>query len=1256
MALEMDMGLSEHGDFDHSVIYEHDYVSPLLARTLALQLELSCRLESHDAWAASLWHDVRSEGDNRIDHGTCHPFTEFSTRPLVLGTGATRHMDSSPDVEPCLDPGPPEIEFSTGVPCAFDHEHNVVQSRESDSVHTTGLCTDLSASGLVPSSVLLPASHRASRPSNYLVKGGSCRSFPDVAPAQHVSAVLPAGILRCRSHHRATSGHRVRFDFSVQFWFPAPSQMTLPRDTSYHSAAWAPPSQAEHVGFRSPAICSQAPSSTSKAEHVGFRSPPAPPVCAAMPKDFVVFEDGEDVDLSIRPTPTLPKQVAGRAPCSDVTNHLLSMPGAEHVGFRSPLHPCHSPSSHDENESCRDFVPFRSATRKKPSPKPALALRSPAPSHEDMPHGTLGYRVGGTSVAPSQMASVGTLLPVEAPSSKVPYSAFDSVIEHRILQAEPDWAERRFVIEAIKTSVFPGNPLGRFMRHDVAGYPSPQVMITPAKRFETRGSVVFDLRRLDLGIEVTDISPGASIAATLPQLRKLTSFPVVLNALRSRTLLCTVNGAAATAETVLHAEAEVIVFSGSLGTLTSREFRQPLIASEAASSSSGPFRPPTPPIPSPVIPAARRWGRARQVTQAQDAALQRLAIADDTAPICTIFDPHRQFHLCQSPSCANPSSFLAFAMAKVTYLGECVDGRILSFPLPGLPSPQACVHGIVSNAYVVVPVALGAGSFCTISVHRSATVLDLFEQLEQRCGIPRSYRHLLRTGWIACYINDRLATDVDAAHAFRFADSARIERTPALERRESPQRLEDVVMPQPAESRSVVIHRPGSSPLCLPPGTPTEDALADLLVDLGLLQPEGSLRPTNPTPAQVGQETHYLLLTPEEALDAHEWMIVDLQQVAHPPLAQFWTTSLRLPFLVPDFAEMLAAAFPSLPVVVGAFFADSDLELPQAIQQAPVVTAIGLPDANAASSSTTTVTATLAPTTSTTTVPSSPPIGDDGLSTVPVTPRPGMSSGSAEHPNDLPAPAARALQTASEVQSGDTQLVAVFDTILHVSLHCVPDSLSLAEVVAVVLQASNHLTPPLSFRVLRGTFAWLPAIQIVVWTEPLPGMRVLPVHMGDGELDFCTVSIPIEASAYETAIHIALIRPDHERLRYRIARGSRVLFADGQRTEPFLAWQLASADGGIIADYLAAPSRHFRPPVPVPTVVLLYTLLKNVLQYAVTRWLFIVLIVPRPLLRSILPLDHSSFLPALFLPSMHPARHDSAFRLSCRLRILAGST
>ena len=91
--------------------------------------------------------------------------------------------------------------------------------------------------------------------------------------------------------------------------------------------------------------------------------------------------------------------------------------------------------------------------------------------------------------------------------------------------------------------------------------------------------------------------------------------------------------------------------------------------------------------------------------------------------------------------------------------------------------------------------------------------------------------------------------------------------------------------------------------------------------------------------------------------------------------------------------------------------------------------------------------------------------------------------------------------------------------------------------------------------------------------------------MGDGDLDFCTVSVPVEVSAFETAIHVALVRPERNRLRYHIAHGSRILYADGQRTAPFLAWQLASTDGAIVSDQLPASMRPLAPPAPTNSIV-----------------------------------------------------------------------
>ena len=78
-------------------------------------------------------------------------------------------MDSLPDVEPCPVPESTEIEFITGVPCAFDQEHQAVHSRECDSVHTTGLCTAFPTADSVPSPASLLESPSAFCLSNHLV-------------------------------------------------------------------------------------------------------------------------------------------------------------------------------------------------------------------------------------------------------------------------------------------------------------------------------------------------------------------------------------------------------------------------------------------------------------------------------------------------------------------------------------------------------------------------------------------------------------------------------------------------------------------------------------------------------------------------------------------------------------------------------------------------------------------------------------------------------------------------------------------------------------------------------------------------------------------------------------------------------------------------------------------------------------------------------------------------------------------------------
>ena len=61
-------------------------------------------------------------------------------------------------------------------------------------------------------------------------------------------------------------------------------------------------------------------------------------------------------------------------------------------------------------------------------------------------------------------------------------------------------------------------------------------------------------------------------------------------------------------------------------------------------------------------------------------------------------------------------------------------------------------------------------------------------------------------------------------------------------------------------------------------------------------------------------------------------------------------------------------------------------------------------------------------------------------------------------------------------------------------------------------------------------------------------------------MDVCAVSVHVDGSPYEAAVQVADACFEHERLRYRVAQGSKLFLADGIRAEPFIAWQLAGAD------------------------------------------------------------------------------------------------
>ena len=754
----MEWGLNRH-----SVTQEVDYVSPIAARSSALQLELACNLHNHGPWVDQLWHDARVDELDNDDLTTCCPSGDLAERFPLHGTGATGHMDSLPGIEPCHDVWAAKLETAIVAACRLDLCEMVGISHEP--VHSALDCHVqrqyqghpflTSCISACPFSVFCRQAEdtcelRLTTPRT-LVKGGSCRSFPDVAP--------------------------VAGSYCPRLAFSTDNQGDLFREQIRCNASTAqlPVTPSPRGILVKGGSCRPFPQCDTGSRHISHRKP-----CRVRFSHEVAFWF---------PSPTQ-LQLAQSSPPGADTGIQLQLPGKLVLGRRKPK-------------------------------APTVVTVPPQQGSDALPFETAGYRLQDNALRNAAFTQVASCSSDPSGFCSSPFSSFDSVSGHRVLQGQSDWPDWRFVIHAIKESVFPGNPLGRFMHHNVVGFPTPQVMITPARRFEAVGSVVFDLRGLSLGIEVVDITPGVSIAAVLPSVKRFPSFPAVLSALRKHTLRCTVNDKPATAETTLAAEAEVIIISGSIdasATLDDDPRPGPLTAASASSSASVSFserpqRPPTPPIPARPVQVIRRWGQARRVTSAMETAMRRQDEADDSAPICTIFDPLRQFQFSQTPTCHRPSAFLAFAMSKATHLGDCLDGRILSYPLPGVPTPQACVHSIVHAGYIVIPVALGDGSFCTLSIHKSSSVVQLFEQLESRCGVPRSYRFLLQRGWIVCFINHRAVSDVTAADALMFADSAHLMRTPTLVARESPARLEDAVSLRPLDSQSVFVHRPGAVPI-----------------------------------------------------------------------------------------------------------------------------------------------------------------------------------------------------------------------------------------------------------------------------------------------------------------------------------------------------------------------------------------------------------------------------------------------------------
>ena len=139
------------------------------------------------------------------------------------------------------------------------------------------------------------------------------------------------------------------------------------------------------------------------------------------------------------------------------------------------------------------------------------------------------------------------------------------------------------------------------------------------------------------------------------------------------------------------------------------------------------------------------------------------------------------------------------------------------------------------------------------------------------------------------------------------------------------------------------------------------------------------------------------------------------------------------------------------------------------------------------------------------------------------------------------------------------QYFAVFDVIQHVRVHRARPEATITGIVTEAIRSAQHLPSPISFRLLQHTVPGLPQVQLVLWSEPNPGFRVMPV-IGTASHAVCTVNVPVDCPPFELASQVSLSCGVLDRLRYQVADGSQAVLVDGQPTAPFVPGQLAGGD------------------------------------------------------------------------------------------------
>ena len=335
--------------------------------------------------------------------------------------------------------------------------------------------------------------------------------------------------LACIAAHTEKTPRRLRFNFEVAFWFPAPEQILI---SGYGGM--------EHVGFRSPL------------PH-GDSSPPALP--ADVERTYVgsVWESlGSSAPRTISLHDCIP--VSSYVPWS----------GLEHVGFRSPAIPAAYPGpsvQHWPKAPSRHVSVVHAADRTCRATSSWLVR--------------IGASRGRTNSG--KAALVSTAVENKGPDF---FTSFDLLAGASVYDRQPEWDADACVRRAITASHVP-SPVGRRIIHYVPGWPAPQAIVTSGHRYRTHVSCVLVFQsepHVPITVEALPWETPADLVRFAPPHLGL-----------SGATACTVNGYAGQCDQRIPPDADWIELR--VAALTANEARRCIAAWGALPRSDPPFVP-----------------------------------------------------------------------------------------------------------------------------------------------------------------------------------------------------------------------------------------------------------------------------------------------------------------------------------------------------------------------------------------------------------------------------------------------------------------------------------------------------------------------------------------------------------------------------------------------------------------------------------------------------------------------------------------